>query len=62
MALLEEVCHWEGLEFFKRPGKAQWFSLPWPGNQDVELPAISPAPCLPMCHHTPHHNDNRLNF
>ena len=28
---------------------------------DVELSATSPAPCLLVCHHVSHHDDNGLN-
>ena len=50
VALLEEVCHY-----------TQWHSLLFSMNQDVELSAPSPAPCLPGCCHVSHHDDNGLN-
>ena len=43
-----------------RPGSCLSFLLPV--NPDVELSAPSPPPCLPACHHAPHHDDNGLNF
>ena len=33
-----------------------------PVDQDVELSAPSPAPCLPECCHIYHHNGNGLNL
>lgn len=45
LALLEELC----------------LSLLLPVDQDVELSAPSPAPCLPVCHHSPCH-DKGLNL
>ena len=29
---------------------------------DVALSVLSPAPCLPACHHSSHHDDNGLNL
>ena len=63
MALLKEVCHW-GVGF--RVSKVQvypsvsLFLLPM--NSDVELSAISPAPCLPVCCHDSCHDDNGLTL
>jgi hypothetical protein len=31
-------------------------------DQDVELLAPSPAPCLPACCHASHHDDNGLDL
>lgn len=31
-------------------------------DQDVELSALSPAPCLLACYHATCHDDNGLNF
>ena len=33
-----------------------------PADQDVELSAPSPAPCLPACRHVSLHDDNGLNL
>ena len=33
-----------------------------PVDQDVELSAPSPVPCLPACCHASRHNDNGLNL
>ena len=33
-----------------------------PENPDIELSAISPAPCLSGCCHTSHHADNGRNL
>jgi hypothetical protein len=37
-------------------------SLLLPADQDVEISAPSPAPCLPPCCHASHHDDNGLNL
>ena len=31
-------------------------------DQDAELSAPSPVPCLPVWNHDSHYDDNRLNF
>ena len=33
-----------------------------PSAREGELSAPSPAPCLPVCHHAPHHEENRLKL
>jgi hypothetical protein len=33
-----------------------------PDNQDVEVSATSPAPCLPACHHASHCDNKELNL
>lgn len=33
-----------------------------PTAPDVELPALSAAPCLPACHHATSHDENGLNL
>jgi hypothetical protein len=33
-----------------------------PANQAVEASAPFLAPCLPVCHHVYHHDDNGLNL
>ena len=67
MVLLEEVsCCGGGFwrmpphplpSFLKMPGFS-WLQL----DQDVELSAPFPAPCLPGCCHASHLDDNGLNF
>ena len=62
VALSEEVCHCE-LVFRSHaqamPSVAHSFSfLP----ADEELSAPSPAPCLPVCCHASHYDDNGLNL
>ena len=49
VALLEEVCHCGGLEVLYAQAKARAAHslLLLPADQDVELSAPSPAPCLP---------------
>ena len=37
-------------------------SLLLPADQDVELSAPSPAPCLPAYCHASNHDDNKLNL
>jgi hypothetical protein len=51
VALLEEVCHWDwALRFQKlKPGLEVQSLFLLPVDQDVELSAPSPAPCLPAC-------------
>ena len=61
MALLEEVCHCRvGFEVSYTqvtPSDTVHFLLPV--DQDIELLAASPAPCLPAMSH---HDDNGLNL
>ena len=57
MALLEEVCDsmeagFEVLYAQAIPSLAHSLLL-LPADQDVELSAPSPAPCLPACCHVP---------
>ena len=65
-ALLEEECHCGvgvGFEIYHAqtmPSEAHLSLLPI--DQDVELSAPSPAPCLPGCCHASHHDDNGLNL
>jgi hypothetical protein len=33
-----------------------------PMDPDGDLLVISPAPCLPVCHHASHHDSNELNL
>ena len=33
-----------------------------PVDLDIELTAIFLTPCLPLCHHGPHHNDDGPNL
>ena len=65
VALLEwEMCHFnvgfEDLDTQARPSVSLVFLLPI--GSDVGLSSSSPAPRLPRCHHTFHHNDNGLNL
>jgi len=62
VALLEEVCHCgDGL---LRPSPSclrtvhSWLPL----DEDIELSAPSPAPCLPGCCHASCYDDNELNL
>lgn len=64
MALLKEVCHWQwALRFQKfKPGPVAHSFFLGPANPDIELSATSPAPCLPVCHHAFHRDDNELSL
>ena len=53
VALLEEVCHWGWALRFQKPMPGPT-SLPAAWRVDVTLSSASPAPCLPVCHHTSH--------
>ena len=44
-----------------RPSVARILFL-LPADSDVELSATSPAPCLPVCHHAFHHDNNELSL
>ena len=57
VALLEEVCHY-GASFEVH---LVWHSLLMPADQDVDLSAPSPAPCLPAgCPASLYNDDNGL--
>lgn len=61
VALLEEVCHWKwALRFSKAQARANGFLFLLPS--DRELSATSPAPCLPVCCHASHHDDNEITL
>ena len=63
VALLEKVSLWrQALRSQVLSLGLMWHSLPLPADQDVELLAPSPVPCLPTCHHASHHDDNDLNL
>ena len=52
-----------GLGFGVSEGQAKGFYLSLLStNRNVELSATSQAPCLLMCQHASHHNNNALNL
>jgi len=54
VALLEEVCHCGGCRLCSGSPSVEESVLFWmPLDQDVELSAPSPAPCLPGHCHVP---------
>jgi hypothetical protein len=65
VALLEEVCHC-GMGFEVSYAQAilsvVYSLLLLPSDQDVDLSAPSPAPCLPTCCHASHPDNNGLNL
>ena len=61
VALSEEVCHWGWVLRFQKL-KASPMADSLPADQDVELSATFPAPCLPACHHVSYHDVNGLNL
>jgi hypothetical protein len=64
MALLEEVCErWVGfaLSYSQATFSMSHCLLLWPIEQDVELSAPSPVPCLPALGYASHHDDYGLN-
>lgn len=63
MALSAEVCHW-GLGFrFQKPKPIPVvLSSRLPADLYIEHSTISLAPCLLVCHHAPHHDENGLNL
>jgi hypothetical protein len=66
VTLLKDVCHcWGGLQgvTYVQAILSVVHSLSLlPSDQNVELSAPSPAPCLPGCCHASHHDDNGLNL
>ena len=61
MALLEEVCYWD-MGFDVSDAQARLRVLFFPFDLDVDLLATSPSLGLPVCYHSSHHDDNRLNL
>lgn len=45
-----------------KPGPVSLSPFQLPSDLDVELSAISSAPCLPICSHASHHDDKGLNL
>jgi hypothetical protein len=65
VALLEEGSLEMDFEVSKAQARAQWLSLSLslqPADQGVEFSVPSPAPCLPVCCHASHGDDNGLNL
>ena len=63
ITLLEEVCHCGAIfevSYAQTISSVEHSSLPV--DQDVELLAPSPAPCLPASYHASHHEDNGVNL
>lgn len=57
----ESLSQWWPLDFHNiKPGPVSFSLFLLPVDQDIELLAHSPAPCLPACYSCP--NNDRLNF
>jgi hypothetical protein len=52
----------QALRFYMLKLCLVWQSLLLPSDQDVELAALSSAPCLPACCHALHYDSNGLNL
>jgi hypothetical protein len=60
VALLEEVCHCEWVLKFQTPTHARTSLFQLSADENVEISATTPAPCLPACQVASSHDD-KLN-
>ena len=57
VVLLEEVSLGMGFEVSRVQARPSGSLFLLPVGLDVEFSTISPAPCLPECHHIPHNDE-----